>query len=278
MTTLIPHIDDLAGSHGANVAMFELGSSGAVTSGSVMVPGPWFPEVAAHPDLGDLDLGIHLTLTSESAAFRWRPLSTRDRASGLLDPAGYLWPTVPEVRRHAAPDAVEAELRAQVDAALAAGIDVTHLDSHMGAALAPEFAAVTTRIARDYRIPLVFPSDVAGYFGVLEVGWVDVADMVAARDDSIAVTDSFSMPLVHKGKQDHQGLIRGMLGDLPDGVTYLSLHCAAPGEIDVIHPRDSGWRVGEYETFRDPGFQGWLRSRPFELSGMRPFRDEMRAA
>ena len=49
-------------------------------------------------------------------------------------------------------------------------------------------------------------------------------------------------------------------------------------EISVIHPRDDGWRVGEYETFGDPGFGEWLTAQPFELSGMRPFRDRLRAA
>ena len=203
MTVVVPHVDDVAGSRGANAAMFELAASGAVTCGSVIVPGPWFPEVAAHPDVGSLDLGIHLTLTSESAAFRWRPLSTVDRASGLLDPAGYLWPTVPEVRAHASPDAVAAELRAQIDAALAAGIDVTHLDSHMGAALAPEFVDATVQIAREYRLPLLFPADLAGYFAVLKMGEVDRAGVERARDPEVAVGDAFVMPLIHQGEDDH---------------------------------------------------------------------------
>ena len=50
-----------------------------------------------------------------------------------------MWSRVADVRRHAHPDAVEAEWRAQVERALAAGLDVTHVDAHMGAALAPEW-------------------------------------------------------------------------------------------------------------------------------------------
>ncbi len=277
MTTLIAHVDDVAGAHGANLAMLELGRIGAVTSGSVMVPGPWFPELAGHPAVADLDLGIHLTLTSESAAFRWRPLSTRDPASGLVDPAGYLWPTVPQLRSHALPGAVEAELRAQLDTALAAGIDVTHLDCHMGAALAPEFVAATVEIAGDYRLPLMFPRDVPGYLAVLKMGEVDATALERARDDAICIGDHFMMPLIHQGEADHVAVLKAMLGDLPDGVVYLSLHCAAPGDVEQIHPRDAAWRLGEYAAFSDPEFLSWLRSRPFTLSGMRPFRDEVRA-
>ena len=75
---------------------------------------------------------MHLTLNSEKQPYRWRPLTNPPRSAGLTDEAGYFWSTVPAVRKHAAPEAVEAELRAQIDAALAAGIDVTHLDAPHG--------------------------------------------------------------------------------------------------------------------------------------------------
>ena len=99
---VITHLDDVGNSHSSNAAMLTLGS-GAVSSGSLMVPAAWFPEIATAPNLADLDLGIHLTLTSESAAFRWRPVSTTSRASGLMDGDGYMWSTVPPLREHAHP-------------------------------------------------------------------------------------------------------------------------------------------------------------------------------
>ncbi len=276
-SVLIPHLDDVACAHGANTAMFELAGSGAVTCGSVMVPCGWFPEAARQAREGNLDLGIHLTLTSESAAFRWRPLSTTDPDSGLLDPDGFLWPRVPEVRGNARPDAVEAELRAQVDAALAAGIDVTHLDHHMGAAVAPEFVDGTVRIARDYGLPILFPSDLAGYFGVLDVGATDLERMERARAAAgeLAAADTFVMPLVNKGRTDFVPRLKETLADLPPGVTYLSLHCAAPGDVEAVHPRDASWRLGEYAAFSDPGFVGWLHDRPYRIGGMRELRDRL---
>ncbi|MCH8985128.1 MAG: ChbG/HpnK family deacetylase [Acidobacteria bacterium] len=71
---MIPHVDDLGCASGANKAMVQLAASGAVTSGSVMVPAMWFADVASIASAEDLDLGVHLTLTSESAAARWRPV------------------------------------------------------------------------------------------------------------------------------------------------------------------------------------------------------------
>src|SRR5262245_4660966 len=88
--TVILHVDDVGMCHGANRAYLELARAGAVTSGSVMVPCPWFPEIAeAAAADGSLDLGVHLTLTAEWPHYRWRPISTSSPASGLLDDDGY---------------------------------------------------------------------------------------------------------------------------------------------------------------------------------------------
>ena len=123
-----------------------------------MAPCPWFPEVARlAARLPELDLGLHLTLTSETTRMRWRPTSTTSRASGLIDDDGYMWPRVPALRSNASPEAVEEELETQIAAARDAGIRITHLDHHMGGAFVPEFAEITVRVARRHRLPSSFP-------------------------------------------------------------------------------------------------------------------------
>jgi chitin disaccharide deacetylase len=279
---VIPHVDDVGCSHGANVAMVELARAGGVTCGSVMVPPSWFPDIVQHGSK-ELDLGIHLTLTSESAAFRWRPLSTASRSSGLLDEHGFMWSQVAPVRRKAVPDAVEGELRAQIDTALAAGIDVTHLDHHMGAALAPEFAAITVRIAQDYRLPLFFPTDIASFLSVLDMGLdlgePDIAVLKSARRQAgaLAVGDSFVMGLTYQTAPAARSTFERLLSDLSPGVTYLSLHCSKAGDIEQVHPNDAAWRIAEYELFSDPDFVAWLSAQPFRLGGMREYRDALAA-
>src|SRR6516164_7707069 len=140
--SVVLHEDDVAMTHGANSAFAELFACGSCSAGSVMVPCPWFPEAA---DLAvtnrELDLGVHLTLTSEKRPYRWRPLTSPPPAAGLTDPMGYFWPDVPNARR-ANPKAVEAELRAQIEATLRTGVDVTHLDAHMGTVMCPEFVDI----------------------------------------------------------------------------------------------------------------------------------------
>ena len=61
-----------------------------------------------------------------------------------------------EVREHADPGAVEAELRAQIEAAKAAGISMTHLDCHMGAVFAPELIGIYRRLGQEEGVPVLY--------------------------------------------------------------------------------------------------------------------------
>ena len=240
---VIPHVDDLGASHGANQAFLDLAARGLVTCGSVMVPGPWFRELA-DAAAGDpaLDIGIHLTLTSEWATCRWAPLSTVSRASGLIDAEGYFWRDLASLRRHLVPEAAEAELRAQIDRALAAGLRPTHLDAHMAAAMLPELLDAHVRLAREYGLFPVLPRS---------IGW---APDPAAYAATLAALDAAAAPVV-----DHcRGTLpvppdelaagwRKLVAKLPPGLTHLALHCTAPGEFARMAPGHAGWRFAEYD-------------------------------
>jgi predicted glycoside hydrolase/deacetylase ChbG (UPF0249 family) len=277
---LIPHVDDLGVSHGANQAFIELAGLGFVTCGSVMPPCAWFPEmVTMAKEWPALDVGVHLTLTSESRACRWRPISTASRASGLIDDDGYMWPDVPSVRRHAKPAAVEAELRAQIEAALNAGLDVTHLDTHMGAAAAPEFAAIYIALGRDYRLPILLNRDSASYDSVLAMGPIERGfyDRLIGQleGEGVPLIDRFAMGL---GTSDLSctETYRQIVEHAAPGVTFVSLHCNAPGDIEDLHPNDADWRIAEYQLFQDRDFLSWVAAQKVQLAGFRPMRDRYR--
>jgi chitin disaccharide deacetylase len=277
---LIPHVDDLGVSHGANLAFVQLAGLGFVTCGSVMPPCAWFPEMALMAkERPALDVGVHLTLTSESRACRWRPISTTSAASGLLDGDGYMWPDVPSVRRHAVPAAVETELRAQIEAALGAGLDVTHLDTHMGAAAAPEFAAIYVALAREYRLPVLLTRDSASYDSVLAMGPLDRA----FYDDLIADVERQGVPLVERFAMglgmrhlSCEEAYREVVRQAVPGLTFVSLHCNAPGDIEAMHPNDAAARIAEYELFQDRDFLAWIAGQDVVLAGFREIRDRYR--
>src|SRR5437868_2829575 len=154
---LILHADDLGVAHSENAASFDALDKGAVNSASVMVPTPWITEVAAyartHPNA---DLGIHLTLTSEWATYRWGSVESKDKVPSLLDIDGTFPRETKTVATRAKPDEVERELRAQIDRAIALGIHPTHLDSHMGTLFStPELVAAYVKVAHEYHLPFL---------------------------------------------------------------------------------------------------------------------------
>jgi predicted glycoside hydrolase/deacetylase ChbG (UPF0249 family) len=266
--------------HGANVAFVELSRRGVITSGSVMVPCPWFPEIAAAAAADpDLDLGVRLTLTAEKEHYRWGPISGPPAAAGLTDGEGYFWRDVAGARRHADPEAVEVELRAQVDRALAAGIDVTHLDAHMGTALAPEFCAIYLRLAVDYRLPVLLTRTVDAYgpsvphlAGVTDE---EFAGFVAfAAEHGLPLFDFVGeTPWDRESSQPAGPVYRALFAGVPDGLSFLALHPNAPGELEAIEPDSAYIRTAEHELFGSDEWAAWLEAQDLEPIGMRGLRD-----
>ena len=97
-----------------------------------MVPCAGFGEVCEYARrTPKADLGIHLTLTSEWDRQRWAPVLDKEKVRSLSDADGHFWRSRAELFSFCRPQEAEAELRGQIECALAAGVDVTHLDSHM---------------------------------------------------------------------------------------------------------------------------------------------------
>ena len=278
---VVVHEDDVGMTHGANAAFVELSRLGTCSSGSVMVPCPWFPE-AAELAANDpaLDLGVHLTLTSEQKPYRWRPLTAAPRSAGLTDACGYFWPDVPRARR-AAPEAVEAELRAQLETAIAAGIEPTHLDAHTGTAQMPEFVKILRQLGREYRLPVLLVKDLsrynpATYAGPLDTSGYD-AEVAAARAEGQPIFDIvFETPWARR--TDAETAYRAIFAEIKAGLTFLSLHFNQPGDFEVIAPELAHIRTEEYALFRTPRIGEWVKEFGLDVIGMRALRDTLRAS
>ena len=158
---LIVHADDLGETHAVDAAAIKALEGGTVNSASLMVPCPWFPEMAdyakSHPDA---DFGLHLTLTAERVYYRWSPVAPSDKVPSLVDANGYFhhdW----EPNEHINAKEVEIELRAQIERALAMGVRPTHLDSHQYRLImsGKELFDVMLRVAHDYKLPVFVNRD-----------------------------------------------------------------------------------------------------------------------
>lgn len=262
---VVLHVDDLAMCHGANRAFLDLAAAGFATCGSVMVPCPWFREIAEAAAVHSaLDLGVHLTLTSEWRHYRWRPLSTTSRACGLIDGEGYFWRDVASLRAHLVPEAAETELRAQIETAFAAGIRPTHIDAHMAAAMLPELLDVHVRLAVDYGLVPVLPRGIK---------WAperqSYLDMLARLDAAgLPVIDHFRGTLPVE-PDETRTRYRETITGLQPGVTHFALHATAPGEIETIAPDHAGWRTREYELLRSGAVAEWCAAAGISTIGYR---------
>lgn len=262
---VILHVDDLGMCHAGNRAFLALAASGHVTCGSIMVPCPWFREIAeagaADPSL---DLGIHLTLTSEWAQYRWAPISTRSRASGLIDEDGYFWRDLASLQRHLVPEAAEAELRAQVERALSAGLRPTHLDAHMAAAMLPELLGCHIALAREHGLVPVLPRRI--HFAPDPEAYTAAVALLEAK--GLPLPDAIRGTLPVPAEETRPGY-RRMIEDLPAGVTHVALHCAMPGDIEAIAPEHAGWRMREYALLAEGAFTEWCNGTGVSRLGYR---------
>jgi predicted glycoside hydrolase/deacetylase ChbG (UPF0249 family) len=250
---LILHADDLGMSHSVNRATFEALERGWISSASILVPGPWFAEVAtwarAHPDA---DLGIHLALNSEWTSLRWGPLSAASEVPSLVDDQGYFPLVETTVAAKAKPAEVERELRRQVDRAKGAGIRLSHLDSHMGALFqSPALFAVYQGLGKTYGLPLL--SQRSGDGG---------------RDDALIDRVLSIEPGVPAS--GWLAAYQKMLDPLPPGVYEVILHLAYDDEemrgATKDHPDwGAAWRQSDFDLVRNPQFRDWLKAKGFTV-------------
>ncbi|MGH2351505.1 MAG: polysaccharide deacetylase family protein [Chloroflexota bacterium] len=280
---VILHADDIGMCHATLPAFADLVDFGLMSSAATMVPCPWFLAAAAYcRDHPDVDMGVHLTLNSEWATYRWKPLSTSDPASGLLDDEGSFHHRQAPVYERATVEAVDAEVRAQVDRALVAGIDVTHIDTHMGTAGHAQFFPGYVRLGLEHRVPCrVLRLD--------EEGWrrargMDAESAAAAaqtvrhlEEQGVPLFDHFTgLPL--KDPSDRVAVAKARLDALPPGLSLLIFHPAQDtGELRAIAP-DWQSRVADYQTFTSPELRDHIRRTGIQIIGYRPLRDLMRSA
>jgi len=278
---VIIHTDDIGMCHASVQAFKDLWSVGGVTSGAVMTPCAWFPAVAKMcRENPDMDMGVHATLNAEWESYRWGPVSDVGAGSGLRDEAGYFHDDPDNTSKLASVEDVEKEVNAQIEMALKAGIDVTHVDSHMGAIMHPKFIQTYIQAAGSRALPNMLPRlDAMG----IEVMGIREADRVAYAPimemlEGIGVptlNGILSMPLDQPNGQ--MEVAKQLLGNLPVGITHFILHPSIDTpELRNICP-DWQARVANYSAFMSDELKKFMESENINLIGYRQIRNAMRS-
>jgi len=153
---LMIHADDAGLSHSENQATIKALQTGSVNSYSIMVPCPWFFEMATFAKNNpNYDCGIHLTLTCEWENYKFGPVLPLSEVSSLTDQNGHFYKTRKDFKNNAKPSEIKKELTAQIEKALQFGIQPTHLDSHMcSVGVTPEILEIYKELGKTYNLPV----------------------------------------------------------------------------------------------------------------------------
>ncbi len=268
---LILNADDFGMCHDQNEGVMRGLKEGVFTSSTILVTCPWFEEAADFARNNPAaDLGVHLTLTAEWDSYKWGPVSARHSVPSLVDERGYLWQTVAQVYEHARLDEAEAELRAQIDKALAAGIDATHLDSHMGTLqLRADYHEIYARLANDYRLPIRLASrrriGIEGMGAILDqldaAGVVTPDHLVFNGPPTVSETESYWTNLIRT---------------LKPGLTEILCHPAIARDELKSCARDAAQREADFRYFIADKTRQLIKHERVEMVGFRQLRDLMR--
>ncbi len=267
---LIVNGDDVGMCHSANLATIESLEQGHMRCATIMVPCPWFPEIATYAkDHPEKDFGIHLCHTSEWTKYRWGPVAPREQVPGLVDPAGYLWPEIPEVYAHATPEQALIEGREQIKRALTAGVDVTHLDSHMGTLqYHPDYMKTYLQLAVEFDLPVRMASQET----LSRMGHPEIRGQFTAR--GIVSPDYFVFDELKNEKLGVKEFWLEVVKNLKPGVTELYIHAGLPN--DELKAITGSWstRAEEFEVFtHNAVMKQIIADQKIILIGYRPLRE-----
>lgn len=212
-------------------------------------------------------MGVHTTLTSEWGKYKWGPVLGRTAVPSLCTDKGYFHGEVFDIYALGNLDEAEKEVRAQIDKALATGIDITHIDSHMGAMqYDPAYHERFIRIAASYNLPCRLPGrDMLVAFG--QEGLLDLAkELNVLGPEVLYMGDPPSL-------EETEAWFKDRMSKIPEGkVSEIYIHCAVDAPEMHATTGSTGRRVADTDFFSHPDTLAWIRQQGIELISYRELR------
>lgn len=283
---LILHADDFGISSGSNQAIIDLLREQAITSASLMVPCAAFHEAAAYcRENPGVDVGVHLTLTSSENAvyeqvYRGRPLRSLTNSEGVFPHDAR------ELELHADPEEVRLELTAQIETALAMGVDLTHLDNHGGSLLGlfhgRDYLEIIFDLCDQYGLPFYLPKRIVEqpFFNEEHKQRFAARITYAEERGILLIDDAAGLPYDAPPAGDDAevaGQLREELKKLQPGITQFVAHPARITEdLQALTPHYLR-REQELRMLLDHRLREWLTQEGIHLLGWRAIRDLQRA-
>ncbi|GAA0106386.1 chitin disaccharide deacetylase [Paraclostridium sordellii] len=148
MTKLIINADDFGYCEGVNQGIISAHKNGVVKSCTIMTGMPGFEQALdLLKENKDLGCGVHMTLSC------YKPVLKTHKT--LTDENGYFFRRITDEKaKEIDLDELYEEFCAQIDKAIGAGIEITHLDSHHHVHTLKEFKPVIEKILNKYKLPI----------------------------------------------------------------------------------------------------------------------------
>ena len=261
---LIIHADDAGLSHSENIATIQALKKGIVNSYSIMVPCPWFYEMALFAKSNThIDNGIHLTLTCEWENYKFGPVLPASEVPSLVDENGFFYKTREELRKNASAGDVRKELQAQIEKVLKFGLKPTHIDSHMySVGTNPEFLKLYRWLGKKYNLPVLINKQLMEMVGLNPELNIEKTDFIIDK----TYVGEFKY-FENGGLSDYYDSI---LENLTDGLNLILIHPAFDDNemkgVTLNHPNfGSEWRQTDYDFFTSEKTRLRLKENNIEL-------------
>jgi len=261
---LMIHADDAGLTHSENMATIKSLEKGIVNSYSIMVPCPWYYEMAVFAKNNpQFDYGIHLTLTCEWENYKFGPVLPVSEVPSLVDENGYFYKKREQLRKNASAEDVKNELQAQIEKAIKFGLKPTHIDSHMySVGTSPEFFDVYRDLGEKYNLPVLINEQLMKMVGLKPELNIKEGDFLIDR------TYVAEFKYFETGKLgDYYSLI---LENLTSGLNLILIHPAFDDNemkgVTINHPNfGSEWRQIDFDFFTNEENKTKLKENNIEL-------------
>ena len=261
---LMIHADDSGLSWSENKATQQGMLYGSINSTSLMVPCPWFFEMAKFAIKNPkLDFGIHLTLTGEWKNYPFRPITPVNRIPSLVDKNGYFLPKRQHIRDHAVLKEVRLELINQIEFALSLGVKPSHLDSHMYTlGLRQDLLDLYQELGEKYRVPIILSKKLISYTGESPAQF--------NLPDKKCFESLFMVSMEQFKNEGNIAFYNKTLDNLTDGLSILIIHPALESDemnqITIDHPNFGAlWRADDSAYFNSEACKQMLKKNNIEL-------------
>ncbi len=273
--------DDFGLSPALNEAVALAHRRGLLACASLMAAAPATPEACRWArELPDLCLGVHLTLLQGRAVLPPARIPHLVDSQGrfLNHPVAAGWRYFWEARL--GPE-IERELRAQIEAVLAAGLTPWHLNGHVNLHLHPRLLPLVIGLAREYGIPGLrlaredwrttlalapdhpLPKVAQG----LIFAWLCRRARRQIRDAGLLCND-WLFGLTNDGRMTEAHLL-GLAGRLKPGVTEIYCHPGLYADAELRRWAPGYLRREELAALLSPRLKSALREAGVELSDFR---------